>query len=134
MLKTSPSGSLCPYFYMGGELHPLKYGSYFDRKEALLAVMKAEEAFILQSPGQHNRRIWVDLYETALDDEVIAALVDHLVAIDSKIHKICLVGCSGQAERRIRKRMKTCAIGIGKAIRFYADPEEAKKWLVGVGA
>ena len=132
MLKTSPSGSLCPYFYMGGELHPLKYGSHLDRKEELMAVMKAEEAFILQSSGLHNRRIWVDLYETTLDDEVIAALVDHLAAIESKIHKICLVGCSSQSERRIRKRMKGCRMGIEKTIRFYADPEEAKKWLVGV--
>ena len=64
MLKTSPSGSLCPYYYMGGELHPLKYGSHFDRKEELLAVMKV-------------------------------------------LH-----------------------MDMGKAIRFYDDPEEAKKWLV----
>ncbi len=131
MLKTSPSGSLCPYYYMGGELHPLKYGSQFDRKEELLAVMKAEEAFILQSPGRHNRRIWVDLYETVLDDEVIAALVDHIIAIEPKIHRICLVGCSGQAERKLRKRMRSLGMEIEKVIRFDADPERAKQWLVG---
>jgi hypothetical protein len=32
-LNRSPSGSICPYYYMGGELHPLKYGSYFKDKE-----------------------------------------------------------------------------------------------------
>ena len=56
MLRKSPSGSLCPYYYMGGELHPLKYGSYFDKKEELLSVMKAEEEFILKSAGQNMDR------------------------------------------------------------------------------
>ena len=130
MLKTSPSGSLCPYYYMGGELHPLKYGSHFDRKEELLTVMKAEEAFILQSSGQNNRRVWMDLYETNLDEDVITALVDHIIAIGPKIYKLCLVGCSGHNERRIRKRMKVLRMDMGKEIRFYDDPEEAKKWLV----
>jgi hypothetical protein len=33
MITKSPSGSLCPYYYMGSELHPLHYGSYFDDKK-----------------------------------------------------------------------------------------------------
>jgi hypothetical protein len=65
-LDKSPSGSACPYYFMGGELHPLKYGSYFENKEKLFAVIKAEEDFILKSSGQNNRRIWIDLYETKL--------------------------------------------------------------------
>jgi len=60
-LNKSPSGSICPYYYMGGELHPLKYGSYCCDKEKLFTVIKAEEDFILKSSGQNNRRIWIDL-------------------------------------------------------------------------
>ena len=61
MLKKSPSGSVCPYYYMNGELHPLKYGSYLSNKDKLFDVMKAEEKFILESSGNNNRRIWIDL-------------------------------------------------------------------------
>lgn len=53
-LNRSPSGSICPYYYMDGELHHLKYGSYFKDKEKLFAVINAEEDFILKSPGQKN--------------------------------------------------------------------------------
>ena len=41
MINKSPSGSLCPNNYKGGELHPLKYGSYFADKSKLFIVMKA---------------------------------------------------------------------------------------------
>mgnify|MGYP006932493046 CR=1 FL=1 len=62
MLTKSPSGSLCPYYYKGGELHLLHYGSYHDDFERLSSIMNAEEEFILKSHG--GRKIWIDLYET----------------------------------------------------------------------
>lgn len=130
-MNKSPSGSLCPYYYMGGELHPLKYGSYFKNKDKLFAVMKAEEEFILKSSGQNNRRIWIDLYETTLDNEVIESLVLHLKAIRSKIFKLCLVGCSLADKRRIKKQMVFSNMDIVEQVRFFTDPEEAKQWLVG---
>jgi hypothetical protein len=45
-------------------------------------IIKAEEDFILKSSGINNRRIWIDLYETTLDDEVITFLINHLKLID----------------------------------------------------
>ena len=130
MLKKSPSGSLCPYYYMDGELHPLKYGSYFNDKDKLFAIMKAEEEFILKSSGQNNRRIWIDLYETTLDNQVIENLVLHIKTIRSKIYKLCLVGCSFLNKRKIKKLMMANNMDIVEQIRFFSDPEEAKKWLV----
>lgn len=130
MLKKSPSGSLCPYYYMGGELHPLKYGSYFSDKNNLFAVMKAEEEFILKSSGQNNRRIWIDLYETKLDNEVIENLVLHIKSIRPKIFKLCLVGCSFLDKRKLIKQMTANNMDIVKQVRFFSDPEEAKQWLV----
>ena len=129
-MNKSPSGSLCPYYYMGGELHPLKYGSYFNHKEKLFAVIKAEEEFILKSAGQKNRRIWVDLYETTLDAEVIDYLVLHIKNISSKILKLCLVGCSQFDKRKIIKRMKADQLDIAGQVTFFADPEDAKQWLL----
>jgi hypothetical protein len=131
MLKKSPSGSLCPYYYMGGELHPLKYGSYFDKKEELLAIIKAEEEFILKSLGKNNRRIWIDLYETNLEDDIIEALVSHLQAIKHKIYNLCLVGCSRKDERKIKKKMKKYDIDLYNSTKYFSDPEIAKQWLIG---
>lgn len=129
-MNKSPSGSLCPYYYMGGELHPLKYGSYFSNKDKLFAVMKAEEEFILESSGQNNRRIWIDLYETTLNNEVIEKLVLHIKAISPKIFKLCLVGCSFIDKHRIKKQMQVNNMNIVEQVKFFSDPEEAKQWLV----
>lgn len=130
-MNKSPSGSLCPYYYMGGELHPLKYGSYFKNKDELFAIMKAEEEFIIKSSGQNNRRIWIDLYETSLDNEVIENLVLHIKTIRSKIYRLCLVGCSLADRHKIKKKMQSCNVDIAEQVRFFSDPEEAKQWLVG---
>ncbi len=130
VLQKSPSGSLSPYYYQGGELHPLKYGGFHTDQSRLFSVMQAEEAFILQSPGQYNRRIWIDLYETRLGSETIDALVQHIHSISGKINKLCLVGCPWLSRRKIRRRLKQSPVRLGRRLRFFSDPEEAKQWLV----
>jgi hypothetical protein len=131
MPAKSPSGSACPYYYMGGELHPLKYGSFFRDRERLAQVMRAEREFILASPGLHNRRIWIDLYETRLDAAAARALAEHIQAIEPKIQKLCFVGCSTFGALRLRRQMRALKLDIVCQTRFFSDPEEAKKWLVG---
>jgi hypothetical protein len=130
VLNRSPSGSLCPYYYQGGELHPLKYGSFFNDKDRLFTVMKAEEEFILRSSGYKNRRIWIDLYETTLDNSVIKNLVLHIKIISPKIFKLCLVGCSFFDKQNIKRQMRVNNIDIFKQVKFFSDPEEAKQWLI----
>lgn len=115
---------------MGGELHPLKYGSYFCDKEKLFSVIKAEEDFILKSPGQNNRRIWIDLYETKLDNEVMDALAVHIKTIRPKIFKLCFVGCSIFDQVRLKYKMAEKRIDFVKQISFFSDPEKAKQWLI----
>lgn len=131
MLKKSPSGSLCPYYYMGGELHPLKYGSYFNDKTRLFEIMRAEEEFILRSAGTNNRRIWIDLYETTVDDETAAVLVQHLQVIRHKIFNLCFVGCSNAEQRMIQKKMKRAGMDLYDGAKYFDDPETAKQWLLG---
>lgn len=130
-LKLSPSGSICPYYYMGGELQPLKYGSYFSDKVRLFQVMKAEEEFIMHSSGQHNRRVWIDLYETKLDGEVIDALACHIKTIEPKILRLCLVGCPLLTRNKVKKKLVEKQSSLTRQIRFFSDPEKAKQWLVG---
>ncbi len=133
MPNKSPSGSACPYYFMGGELHPLKYGSFHSDRERLLSVMKAEEEFILRSPGQRNRRIWIDLYETRLDGKAARALAAHIQAIEQKILKLCFVGCPFFGAVRLRRAMAALHLEVAKNARFFRDPEEAKRWLIGKG-
>jgi|GEM_PF-563167 hypothetical protein len=130
-LPKSPSGSLCPYYYLGGELHPLKYGNYGADHERLRAVMMAEEEFILASAGTRNRRVWIDLGGTALDRSTIIMLVDHLVAIQPKLLRLCLVGCSGWGRHRVRTVMRRLNPALHASTRYFSDPEQAKRWLIG---
>ncbi|MCE5344190.1 MAG: hypothetical protein LLF96_11495 [Eubacteriales bacterium] len=95
-----------------------------------MAVMKAEEDFILLSPGRKNRRIWIDLYETNLTDDVIEALLSHLQKIDEKVFRLCLVGCSLLKREKIARKMTRKKMDMAKQIRFFSDPEKAKQWLV----
>jgi hypothetical protein len=57
MIKTekSPSGALFPYYYRNGELFGLHLGSYFSDEARLIAMMKAEEDFLIKktSPDGH---------------------------------------------------------------------------------
>jgi len=131
MLKKSPSGSLCPYYFMDGELHPLHYGSYFDNKNKLFETIKAEEGFILKSSGFYNRRIWIDFYETTLDNEVIDFFVNHIKVIRHKVLKLCLVGCSFSEKQKIKSKMKKEKMDLFSKTQYFSDPEKAKQWLVG---
>ena len=133
MPAKSPSGSTCPYYFMGGELHPLKYGSCFSDMERLCGLIEAEQEFILRQPGSAGRRIWVDLYETRLNGAAIGALARHVQAIEPKICRLCFVGCSRVSRWRLSRRLRKLGLGIAGSVRFFSDPEKAKKWLVGEG-
>lgn len=128
MPNTSPSGSQCPYYYKGGELHPLKYGSFFSNMEALSKIIDLEEKYILKSAG--NRRIWIDLYDSYLTDEIVEKFVNHILAIHSKIHKLALVGCSKTITRKINGSVKKTDSDLFNEIRYFNDPEDAKNWLI----
>jgi len=130
MLKKSPSGSLCPYYYKGGELHPLHYGSYHDNLIELTNIMAAEEKFILSSAGNRNRRIWVDLYETNLTEDMIGKLAQHIAGISIKTSKIAFVGCSKRTLKKVNKYLEKLKCRFAGQIRLFSDPELAKSWLV----
>ena len=127
MAITSPGGSLFPYYYKGGELHALKYGSHFTDEARLLALMDAEEAFLRERP---NRRfpVWVDFYETTLSDAIVARFAAHVQALRPQLRRLALVGCSARDRRRLEKALRPAVPGLPLA--FYSDPEEAKTWLV----
>jgi len=116
---------------MGGELHPLKYGGYRNDKAGLFQVMDAEERFIAATARGCDRRTWVDLYETRLDRTAVARLVGHLERIRPHTRKLCLVGCTPRTRRQIRAGTRRLGPAWADSVRFFDDPEEAKKWLIG---
>ena len=127
--QQSPGGSTFPYYYKGGEIHCLKYGSFFSDEEALFALMKAEEIFI----AEPNRQllIWVDFYETKLTDKVLSEFVESINRIRPHIIKLAIVGCSFWEKRRLSFIGKKSGKGLPTPTRFFTDPEDAKTWLVG---
>ncbi|MNB86899.1 hypothetical protein D3C75_338600 [compost metagenome] len=127
MIVKSPGGSIFPYYYKGGEIHCLKYGSFHTDSKALFDLMKAEEAFIL---GQPKRlAIWVDLYETQLTKEVMVELSGNLIRLQSHIIKLAIVG-NYFSRHRLHRYLRKHAGQATVAIQYYDDPEDAKTWLV----
>jgi len=129
MNEKSPGGSMFPYYYKGGEIHCLKYGSFFADEEALMAVMKAEEDFI----ARRNRSlsIWVDFYETQLTDAVMLKFMESMKRLSTRIVKLAIVGCSSRDRRRMKRMGKQTGNEISVSVRYFRDPEDAKTWLVG---
>lgn len=62
----SPGGSEYPYYYKGGEIHCLKYGSKYKEHDKLFKLMRLEADFIKQI--NKKQRIWIDLYKTSISN------------------------------------------------------------------
>ncbi len=115
-----------PYYYKGGEIHCLKYGSMYKDEERLFRLIQEEEQFMI---GVHRKlKIWVDFYKTSITDRVIQELINHLSRISLYVERLSIVGLSPMNAWRLKKQIKKSGLDLN--IRFYADPEDAKTWLV----
>jgi hypothetical protein len=123
----SPGGSLYPYYYKGGELHCLKYGSFYGNKDSLFSLMKKEEEFIINK--KRRMSIWVDFYKTQLTHEVITEFVKSISRLNPSVSKLSIVGCSFISKWKITNHIKRTRTKF-MPIKFYNDPEYAKTWLV----
>lgn len=127
MMTKSPSGALSPYYYKGGYFHGIHYGDYFDNTDALLAMMRQEEAFLLKSP--EKRRILIDLYQTNLSASLLAQMVVHIETICPRITKLAF-STDKRSLRQLQKAIvKGTSLGTGM-LYFSTDMEEEKTWLV----
>ncbi len=124
----SPSGSTFPYYYKGGELHALKYGSLGSDLPRLDALMEAEECFLKSRPAQHLR-VWVDFFETDLSVDAATLFAGHIKRLESQLVRLAPVGCGRIGRHRVEAALRKAG-GIAAPVRFFGDPEEAKTWLV----
>jgi len=80
----------------------------------------------LASAGQNNRRIWVDLYQTKVDAEVVAALAAHIAAIHCKTYKRCFVGCPPAARGGLRCAIVQNLQGLELPLQAFTAPKRSK--------
>lgn len=123
----SPGGSTFPYYYKGGEVHCLKYGSHFRNYNRLIELMKAEEDFIQRT--KRKLRIWIDLYETRITKNILIELVRSLTRIRNQIIKLAVVGLSFVGRWNLNRILKKYG-EFPFTIKYFKDPEDAKTWLV----
>jgi len=128
-MRKSPGGSTFPYYYKGGELHCLHFGSFFADETSLFARIGAEREFVLRNIARMP--VWVDLYETELTGRVPAELAAMIRAVGGRITKLAIVGCPARRRRRLSKAFAKEGVGTGPPLRYFDDPEVAKSWLVG---
>lgn len=126
--QKSPSGAMFPYYYKGGELCGLHLGSYFSDQAGVIAMMKAEAAFFTQQ----NKRIgmWIDFYETKLTRPVVEQFVEFVVQVHTRLTRLAIVGCSSYSRWKLNRLFKKTRNLSALPIKYFADPEEAKTWLV----
>lgn len=127
--EKSPGGSIYPYYFKGGYLFGLHYGSFHADEAGLLARMKAEEQFM----DRPNRLfpLWVDFYETKLTDAILLELLESTIRLRKHIIKLGIVGCSTWDRWRLQRLARRPGLAFPVPVRFFDDPEVAKSWLVG---
>ncbi|PWW45509.1 MULTISPECIES: hypothetical protein [Paenibacillus] len=125
MIK-SPGGSLFPYYYKGGEIHCLKYGSKYKKYEELFELMRLEEEFIFKA--NKKLKIWIDLYETSTTEVVLQELVNNLNNLNGYVKKISFVGLSSISKWKLKRKIKN--LKLEYPISYFSDPEGAKTWLI----
>ncbi|WP_433923238.1 hypothetical protein [Paenibacillus taichungensis] len=125
MIK-SPGGSLFPYYYKGGEIHCLKYGSKYKKYEELFELMRLEEEFIFKA--NKKLKIWIDLYETSITEMVLQELVNNLNNLNGYVKKISFVGLSSISKWKLKRKIKN--LKLEYPVSYFSDPEEAKTWLI----
>jgi len=124
----SPGGSKFPYYYKGGQLYCLHLGSYGADEQKVIDLIGAETDFLL---GQcRSMPVWVDFYETKLTSRVLAAWVVCLVKTHALIPKLGVVGCGWVARWRMRRALARAPELAALPVRYFADPEDAKTWIV----
>jgi hypothetical protein len=128
-MRKSPGGSTFPYYYKGGELHCLHFGSFFADEPSLLARIAAEREFVLRNV--ERMPVWMDLYETELTGRVHAGLAAMIHATGERITKLAIVGCPASGRRRLSRAFEKEGVETGPPLRYFDDPEAAKSWLVG---
>jgi hypothetical protein len=124
----SPGGSTFPYYYKGGEIHCLHYGSFFTDEEGLLGLIKEEEAFMTKPSRQ--LLAWVDFYETKLTNNVLTGFAESMSRLRPHILKLAIVGLSFRDKLRICRLNKRPGMELPKPTKYFSDPEDAKTWLV----
>ena len=117
-----------PYYYKNGELFGVHYGSFFNNEDGLLALMKAEEAFMKKQNCQLP--LWIDFYETKLTDRILTEFLHSMNRLHPHIPKLAIVGCSCKDQWRIKRLRKKLEVEFPVLVRYFSDPEEAKTWLL----
>lgn len=123
-MEQSPSGANYPYYFKNGELHCLKYGSFFKNEVALIGLMDKELAFIKSKPTKLN--IWIDCYETRISKIVLGKYKEHLKALTGSVTRLAIVGMPWLPQLKLKWFVRKLVYPI----RFYDDPELAKNWIV----
>lgn len=127
MLKYGPTGALSEYYYQGGVFHGVHYGDFHRDSKALFELIGKEEEFLLKSP--ERKRILFDLYHTDLTKEVLDYLMQHLLAIASRIYKIAFAAEPNELRKLKKAIQKSKAVPLG-CCRFGTDQNEDKSRLV----
>jgi hypothetical protein len=125
--KKSPGGAMFPYYYKNGELFGAHYESFEKRENDLLALMSAEEEFMIKQ--NHPLPYWVNFYGTRLTNTVSVEFMQSMNRLHRYIPKLAIVGCSTIEKWRMEKARKK--VNAAMTVRYFIDPEEAKSWLVG---
>ena len=128
LIKKSPGGSIFPYNFKNGELFGLHLGSYYANEDGVIALMKAEEKFF--NDQNHSIGLWIDFYDTKLTDRVLGEFIEMIAHMQARILKLGIVGCSFIDKRRLGRLIKKAESLSSLPVKYFADPEVAKTWLV----
>ena len=108
------------------EIHACHLDGFKNDWEALANRLKAIDEFFIKAPKNCGHRIWYNVGDSVLSDEVIADITGSLLKIEDRIVKIAFIGV--KRKRRLNKSIRQAL--PNKPVSYFADAEAAKEWLI----
>lgn len=109
------------------ELHCCHMDGYKNNKEALSNRLGDIERYFVAKPKSLRYRLWYNVDDSVLSDEIIERIAIDILAIGENIIKLAFIG-AGIYKRRLTKLLKMSA--FDKPFKYFGDAEIAKEWLV----
>ena len=109
------------------ELHCCALDGYKGNREALLNRSKSISDYFNSKPGTTRYRIWYNMDDSVLTDDIIESITESLFKINDSIIKIAFIGANRKKKRFDKVLRKTT---FNRPVCYFSDAELAKEWLI----
>jgi hypothetical protein len=112
------------------ELHCCHLDGYNGQRDVFLKRLNEIENFFMEKPDTSRFRIWYNVDDTLLDNDLINEIVMSVFRIQNHIVKIAFIGLKRLQQWHLARMLKSDKAYSSVPFACFADAEKAKEWLI----